>query len=64
MSITLALIVFIGLVFSALALIDIAQNKEPDLSLEWMVVRVSYLFTVIYVAISSVTIIKLRKKDR
>jgi hypothetical protein len=58
----LAYIVFIGLIFSSLALMDIYQNIEPDLSLEWFVVRITFLFTLIYLVISSLVIMKSLKK--
>jgi hypothetical protein len=61
-SITLALAVIslIGLFFSVLSLLDIYQNIEPDLTLEWGIVKISFLFFVLYVFISARTIWKLR----
>jgi len=61
MSFGLGLIVLIGLFLSVLALLDIYHNNEPDLNLEWNIVRVTFLFTLMYVVISLITIFKIKK---
>ncbi len=59
MSIALAILTLIGLLFSAMALTDIYHGGEQNLDLEWCVVRMSFFFTLMFVAISSVTILRL-----
>ena len=61
MSLTLGIITLIGLLFSALALTDIYHNIEPDLNMEWNIVRISFLFTLMFVAMSSITILRIKK---
>jgi hypothetical protein len=61
MSFGLGIIVLIGLFSSVLALLDIYQNNEPDLNLEWNIIRVTFLFTLMYVIISLITILKIKK---
>ena len=61
MSFGLGIIVLIGLFSSVLALLDIYQNNEPDLNLEWNIIRVTFLFTLMYVVISLITILKIKK---
>lgn len=62
MSLALGVIALIGLFLSTLALIDIYHNNEPDLNMEWSIVRFSYLFTLMFIVVSSVTIVKLAKE--
>jgi hypothetical protein len=62
MSLTLGVITLIGLLFSALALMDIYNNNEPNLNMEWNIVRISFLVCLMFVAISTITILKIRKK--
>ncbi len=61
-SLTLGVITLIGLLFSAMALTDIYHNNEPNLNLEWNIVRISFLFTLMFVAMSLTTILRIRKK--
>jgi len=61
LSIIMSIIVLIGLIFSSLALLDIAQNKETDLNLEWMIVRITGTFTIIYVILSIILLAKFKK---
>jgi uncharacterized membrane protein len=61
MSFGLGIIVLIGLFSSVLALLDIYQNNEPDLYLEWNIIRVTFLFTLMYVVVSLITISKIKK---
>jgi len=60
-SLTLGLITVAGLFFAALALNDIFHNIEPDLNMEWRIVRMSFLFTLMFVAMASATIFKFKK---
>ena len=62
MSLALGGLTLIGLFFSALALSDIYKNVEPDLNMEWNVVRTTFLFTLMFVVLSSITILKIQKK--
>lgn len=62
MSLALGIITLIGLIVSALALTDIYHNKEPNLNMEWNIVRISFLFTLMFVVISSITILRVKKK--
>ena len=62
MSLTLGVITLISLLFSALALMDIYHNNEPNLNMEWNIVRISFLFTLMFVALSLTTILRIRKK--
>lgn len=57
----LGIIVLIGLFSSVLALLDIYQNNEADLNLEWNIIRVTFLITLMYVVISLITILKIKK---
>ena len=62
MSVTLGVITLICLIFSALALTDIYHSNEPDLNMEWNIVRISFLISLMFVAISLITILRIRKK--
>ena len=62
MTLTLGIITLIGLLFSALALMNIYHNNEPNLNMEWSIVRISFLFTIMFVALSFVTILRIREK--
>ncbi len=62
MSLALGIITLIGLFVSVFALTDIYHNNEPNLNMEWNIVRTSFLFTLMYVVISSITIWKVSKK--
>ena len=61
MSLTLGVITLIGLLFATLALTDI-YNNEPNLNMEWNIVRISFLFSLMFVALSLITILRIRKK--
>ena len=63
-SLILGVITLIGLFLSSLALIDIYQNDEPNLTLEWNIVRISILITLMFVIISSITILRIRGKSK
>lgn len=57
----LGIIALIGLILSALALNDIYHNKEPNLALEWIIIRISALFILMFILFSAITIFKLSK---
>jgi thiol:disulfide interchange protein len=59
MSLALGVIALLGLALSVLALNDIGQGTEPDLSGEWMVVRLAYLFVLMFIALSMITLWRL-----
>ncbi len=61
-SLTLGFITLVSLLFTALALSDIYTNNEPNLNMEWNIVRINFLFMLMFIAISSITILKIRKK--
>jgi len=54
-SVALGVLSAIGLLVSALALTDIAHG-EPDLTLEWWIVRVAYLLVVLFQVAALVTL--------
>ena len=62
MVLALGLLVVAGLVVGALALHDIYHAREPDFTMEWTMVRVAFLLTVMYVALSGVTLWRLAGK--
>ncbi len=62
MSLVLGTITLIGLFFSAFALTDIYHNYEPNLDLEWKIVRISFLITIMFITVSLITILRIRKK--
>ena len=61
MSLALGIIALAGLFFSAWALMDIYQNKEPDLNMEWNIVKMGFLFVLMYLAMSWTTIFRIKK---
>jgi len=58
MALSLNVIAAIGLLLSALALTDIYHN-EADVTLEWNMIRVSFLFILLSITFSGITILKL-----
>ncbi|MCB0727364.1 MAG: hypothetical protein R3A12_03715 [Ignavibacteria bacterium] len=63
MTIAFGVITIISLLFSAFALHDIYYNKEPDLTLEWNIVKLSFIFIVIFIGLSISTIAAKIKQD-
>ncbi len=62
-SAALGIVSVVGLLVSLLALTDIAHG-EPDVTLEWWVVRVAYLLIVLFQAAALVTLRQiLRRPD-
>ena len=57
-SIILGILTLLSILFSHLALTDIYHQTEPDLGLEWSIVRLGYLLTFIFIIIALVTILK------
>lgn len=51
----------ICLFLSVLALSDIYKSVEPNLDMEWTVIRISFLVASTFVIITSMTLIKLKK---
>jgi hypothetical protein len=62
LAIILGLFAFLGLVFSILSLLDIYQGLEPDLTLEWSIVRITFFLILIFIPISIFTIWKLSQR--
>ena len=62
LSIILGVFTFFSLILSSLALVDIYHGVEPDLTLEWNMVRVSLVITLFFSVISIITILKIRIK--
>jgi hypothetical protein len=60
MSIALGVLALIGIVFSWLALLDIAHG-EPDVNLEWAVVRGTAAVLLMFIAQSIVTLARAKK---
>jgi L-asparagine transporter-like permease len=54
----LGILTLLSILLSHLALTDIYNNTEPDLTLEWNTVRLGYLLTFIFVVIALITIMK------
>lgn len=63
MSVTLGIITLGSLILSSLALTDIYHN-EPNLILEWNLVRAGLLITLMFVALSMVTMIRLNSEKK
>ena len=61
-SIILGVSAFLGLVFSLLSLQDIFQGLEPDLTLEWSIVRITFFLLLIFIPIALFTIWKLSQR--
>lgn len=61
-SIIFGILTIISIFVSHLALTDIYHNTEPDLSLEWNIVRLGYLLTFTFAVIALITIVKKKIK--
>ena len=55
----LAFLSLIAIIFAHLALTDIYHNKEPDLTAEWIAVRVAFFIIVLFVISVLVTLKKI-----
>ncbi len=62
MSLALGAMAFVGLAFSFLALTDIYHAREPDLGVEWGVVRAAFFITFVFVVLASVTLLRLQRE--
>ena len=63
MALALGFLTLIGWVLAAMALSDISHHTEPDLSMEWAVVRLSFFLTLFFLGISMPTLFQwLRNK--
>ena len=60
-SMILGIITLISLFLSLLALTDIFHDTESNLNVEWNIVRANYLFSLIFIVLSLITIWKLSK---
>lgn len=63
MAIALGLLALTGMFFSTLALADIASGKEADLTMEWNIVRVSYLLNLMFIALSITLLVRAGKRS-
>ena len=61
MSLALGLMSFIGLILSDFALIDIRKGIETNLNMEWNLITASSFITLLFIVMSSITILKLSK---
>lgn len=52
MTIAVGLMTMLSLIFSVLALSDIHKGIEPDLSTEWVIVRVSFFLVPLYIGLT------------
>lgn len=56
MTVAVGIMTAIGMVLSFLALTDINHNNEPDLSLEWSIVRATFFLMVLFIGLALATI--------
>jgi hypothetical protein len=61
-AIILGIFAFLSLILSFLALQDIYQGLEPDLTTEWGIVRLNFLVSLLFVPVSIFAMWKLSKK--
>jgi hypothetical protein len=61
-AIILGLFAFLGLVLSFLALQDIYQGLEPDLTTEWSIVRLNFLVSMLFVPLAIFSMWRLSKR--
>ena len=58
----LGILTLIGLVLSHLALTEIYHNTEPNLDIEWNIVRTTFLITLIFTITSLIAVWKSLKE--
>jgi hypothetical protein len=58
----LGVLAFLGLIFSFLSLQDIYQGLEPDLTMEWSIVRMTFFLFLLFVPIALFTIWRLSQR--
>jgi hypothetical protein len=61
-TIFLGVLAFTGLIFSCLSLADIYQGLEPDLTLEWSIVRMTFFLNLLFVPAAIFTIQRLSQR--
>ncbi len=54
----LAYLSLTAIIFAHLALTDISHNNEPDLTSEWIVVRVAFFIIIAFIAATLMTLKK------
>lgn len=59
----LGVLALVGWVFAILALMDIGQGKEPNLALEWEVVRGAFLLLLASTVINILVAVRVRRRD-
>ena len=62
MTIAAGLLTMISLIFTVLALSDIQSGIEPDLSTEWMVVRLTFFIVPVFIGLTLVCIWRAKKQ--
>jgi uncharacterized BrkB/YihY/UPF0761 family membrane protein len=63
-TIILGIIALVGLYFSRMAVRRIYQGNDPNLTLEWTIIRLSFVFSAAFVIMTLVTIWRWRKNVR
>jgi hypothetical protein len=61
-AIIFGVLAFLGLILSFLSLEDIYQGLEPDLTLEWSIVRITFFLILLFVPIAIFTIWRLSQR--
>jgi hypothetical protein len=61
-ALALGVLTLIALGFAHLALVDIAHAAEPDLSMEWRMLRVAALLVLMFIAFAMGTLWRLRNQ--
>ena len=56
MTIAVGLMSLVSLIFTVLALSDIYAGVEPDLSTEWIVVRITFFLVPLFIALTAACI--------
>ena len=64
MSLALGMLTLISILFSVLALMDIYEGTEPNLDMEWNMLRLTFLIVLVFTSISMITIFKFSKNKR
>ncbi len=60
----LAYLSLIAIIFAHLALTDISRNNEPDLTSEWMIVRVAFIIIIAFIASTLMTLKKTKHSTK
>jgi len=62
MSFALGALSLIGILSSTFALLEIYENNKLSFNLEWNIVKATALFMLMFIVISSITVMRLSKK--